>query len=133
MKKTVIMTFLILIAFQTVGLGQKRKEKEKVKADTITVDSLEYKLIILDQGFESWLATKPPKEFYTKSFYEQKNHLYVSEWNHRYITAEDTNLYETYIEYYYNRDYGLDLNYTLYYYFRYFEETNHVTLIPTGR
>lgn len=133
MKKAVFLTFLILFAFQTAGLSQKKKERDKVKSDTITVDSLEYKLIILDPGFEAWLVSKPPKEFYTQNYYEQKNHLYVSEWNHRYLTAKDNDLYETYIDYNYNTDYGLDINYKLYYYFRYFEETNHVVLINTGR
>jgi Family of unknown function (DUF6146) len=133
MKKTVFIILVILVAIQTVGFSQKRRDRYKVKADTVTVDSLEYKLIVLDPGFDAWLATKPSKEFYSKEYYAQKNRLYVSEWNYRYMTYRDIGRYETYIDYNSNTDYGLDLNYKLYYYFKYFEETNKVRLYPTGR
>ena len=77
MMKTVFITFLILIAVHTDGFCQKKKDRYKVKADTVAVDSLEYELIVLDPGFEAWLATKPSKEFYSKEYYEQKNRLYL--------------------------------------------------------
>ncbi|MDO9339389.1 MAG: DUF6146 family protein [Bacteroidales bacterium] len=133
MKKTVFIILVILAAIQTDGFSQRKKDRYKVKADTVTVDSLEYKLIVLDPGFDVWLATKPSKEFYSKEYYEQKNRLYVSEWNNRYMTSRNNGRYETYIDYNSNTDYGLDLNYKLYYYFKYFEETNKVKLYPTGR
>ena len=133
MKKTVFIILVILVAIQTDGYSQKRRDRYKVKADTVTVDSLEYKLIVLDPGFDAWLATKPSKEFYSKEYYEQKNRLFVSEWNNRYMTSRNHDLYETFIDYNNNTDYGLDLNYKLYYYFKYFEETNHIKLLNTIR
>jgi hypothetical protein len=133
MKKTVFMIIIILFAFQVVGLSQKKKDREKIKTDTITQDSLEYRLIVLEPGFESWLATKPSKNYYSQLYYEQKNRLYVSEWNQRYFTSKNNGLYENYIDYNYTTDYGLDLNYKLYWYFRYFEDTYNVVLINTGR
>jgi hypothetical protein len=133
MKKTVLIMLVILVAIQADGFCQKKKYRYKEKADTIAMDSLEYQLIILDPGFESWLATKPPKEFYSKDFYEYRNRLYVSEWNQRYLSSRFNGLYETYIDYKRNIDYGLDLNYKLYYYFRYFEESNKVSLYPSLR
>ena len=129
MKKTVFIILVILVAIQTDGFSQKKKERFNVKADTVTVDSLEYKLIVLDPGFDSWLATKPSKDFYSKEYYEQKNRRYVSEWNQRYMTSRNSARYETYIDYNSNTDYGLDLNYKLYYYFKFFEETNHIKLL----
>ena len=133
MMKTVFITLLILTITMVSGFGQKKRDKYEVKADTIRVDSLEYELIVLDPGFESWLATQPPKQFYSKEYYELKNKLDVSEWNHRYLTSNRTGLYDSYIDYSPTTDYGLDLNYKLYYFFRYFEETNKVKLYPSGR
>jgi hypothetical protein len=132
MKKSVFTILIFLIIIQTNGFCQKEMKRNMVKADTISADSLEYELIILDPGFDTWLATRPSKEFYSKDYYTQKNRLYVSEWNHRYMTSRN-NGYDSYIIYDTRIDYGLDLNYKLYYYFRYFEETNKTDLLPGDR
>jgi hypothetical protein len=133
MKKTVFVILVILTAIHTDGFSQKKKERERIKADTLAVDSLEYRLIILDPGFETWLATKPAKDFYSNEYYAQKNRLYVIEWNQRFMNSAYSGLYDTYIDYDLNTDYGLDINYKLYYYFKYFEETNHVRLLNSSR
>lgn len=133
MKKTVFVMLVILVTFQTVGLGQKKREREGIKTDTISVDSLEYRLIILDPGFETWLLSKPPKSFYTNDYYSQKNCFYVEEWNQRYMTSDKNGLYDNYIDYNPRIDYGIDLNYKLYYYFKYFEEKYHVKLLNFDR
>lgn len=133
MKRTLFIIILILLASQTEGLGQKRKGRYAVPADTLRLDSLEYEIIVLDPGFDAWLATKPSKIFYSQNYYEHKNRLYVSEWNHRYMTSRNNNLYDSYIDYNYNTDYGIDVNYKLYYFFRYFEEKNGVKLINSDR
>jgi hypothetical protein len=133
MKKTVFIMLVILLAIKTVGFSQKKTYGEQIKADTVSADSMEYRLIILAPGFDSWLATKPSKEFYSNEYYEQKNRLYVAEWNHRYLSIQNNDLYDNYIEYKLNTDYGININYKLYYYFRYFEETNHVKLLEFDR
>jgi len=132
MNKTFVVIIVLITVIQTSGFSQRKKERLRARVETVAVDSLEYSLIIMDPGFESWLATRPPKNFYSKQYYEQKNLLYVSEWNHRYRTSQN-NSYETYIDYNANIDYGLDLNYKLFYYFQFFEETNNVKLYPSGR
>ncbi len=133
MKKTVFVILVILVIFQTVGFSQKKKERVVAKADTVLADSLEYRLIIMDPGFDSWLATQPFKDFYSNDYYAQKNRLYVTEWNLRYVTSLNKDLYDNYIDYNPTTDYGIDINYKLYYYFRYFEETNHLKLLGYGR
>ena len=133
MKKTVYLIVIFLVAFQTVGFSQGKKERGVLKADTIAADSLEYRLIVLDPGFETWLITKPPMNFYSNDYYNMKNRLYVSEWNLRYMTLNQTGLYDNYIDYNPGIDYGIEINYKLYYYFRYFEETNHLTLLDFDR
>jgi hypothetical protein len=133
MRKTIFLILAFLLAIQTVGFSQKKINRLNVITDIVSHDSLEYRLVILDPGFDSWLTTKPSKDFYTKEYYELKNRLYVSEWNSRYLSYPISGLYDTYIDYDIRKDYRLDLNYRLYYYFRYFEETNNVKLINTGR
>jgi hypothetical protein len=133
MKKTVLILIVILTAIYSNGFSQNKRDRYKTKVDTVAVDSLEYSLIILDPGFEAWLASQPPKEFYSKEYYEQKNRLYVSEWNQRYLTSRNNGLYENFIDYNYHTDYGLDINYKLFYYFKYFEQMNRVKLYPPGR
>jgi hypothetical protein len=129
MKKTVYLILVVLVAMQTVGFSQKKNDKVTIKAETKSADSLEYRLIILDPGFETWLAGKPAMNFYSNDYYRQKNRFYVTEWNLRYRTANYNGLYDNYIDYDPNIDYGIEINYRLYYYFRYFEEMNHVKLL----
>jgi hypothetical protein len=133
MKRTVYIIIIILIAFQTSGFSQKKRDRDKVKQDTVSVDSLEYKLIVFDPGFDSWLSTRPSKNFYSNEYYAKKNWMYVMEWNQRYMTERRSSLYSNFIDYNPRTDYGIDLNYRLYYYFKYFEETNRVRLLNSGR
>ena len=94
-------------------------------------DSIEYELIVLDPGYDLFLASQPSMEFYSQEYYESWNFRYVTEWNYRHMQAHtfgDT--YETYIDYRQNIDYGLELNYKLYYYFRFFENEYNVKLLP---
>jgi hypothetical protein len=129
MKKTVFLILIILVAFQTVGFSQKKTDKEGLKADTISADSLEYRIIILDPGFETWLLSQPPEHFYSNDYYIQKNRFYVSEWNQRYTSSNDNDLFDNYIYYDPQINYGIDINYKLYYFFKYFEAKNHINLL----
>jgi hypothetical protein len=133
MKKTVYLIIMFLTLISISLSAQKRRGDRNLKADTISIDSLQYELTVIDPGFETWLVTQPPKEFHSQLFYEQKNHQYVTEWNQRYLSAKGRGGYDSYIDYQFGIDYGLDLNYKLYYYFRYFEMTNRVRLISSGR
>ncbi|GGE17936.1 hypothetical protein GCM10010831_18930 [Psychroflexus salis] len=94
--------------------------------DTIIIenDSLNYKLVILDYGFESWLKSKSQRNDYTQQYLEQKNENYVFEYNSRVRNSRgyDKNLYQFSIEYDPETDYGYDVNYMLYHYFLFFEE-----------
>jgi hypothetical protein len=132
-KKSVFLLLIILAAIQTVGFSQTMKWMDNIKNDTVSVDSVEYQLIILDPAFDTWLEGKPSKNFYSNNYYIQKNRLYVYEWNLRYTSENSNGLYDNYIDYNPEVDYGIDINYRLYYYFKYFEETNHIKLLPFSR
>ncbi len=121
-----------MIAFPAVMSGQKKSDAEISKDEYAAKDTSEYRLLIIDPGYESWLATQPPDEFYSNDYYSTKNNLYVLEWNLRYNTSFNKDLYDNYIDYNPRIDYGIDLNYKLYYYFKYFEKTNHIKLLNSG-
>ena len=94
--------------------------------DTIRIenDSLEYEVIIIEPGFNSWLlSTAKPEGYYSQRYLETKNYMYVVEWNSRVLMPSryDPNLYELTIDYRPDIDYGYEVNYKMYNYFIYFQ------------
>ena len=138
--KLLIVPIILLII---VGVSCKTTKKtegpdqkvELIKEEASPVeDSTQYELLILDSKFESWLATQPPANYYSQSYYENWNQRYVSEWNMRHNNPlRYGSFYETHIDYDPNTDYGLELNYQLYYYFRFIEEEYGIELVQRGR
>lgn len=93
-------------------------------------DSTEYELVVFDQGFETWLLMQP-QNHHSLEYYRSRNRTYVTEWNSRFMNARRyRGEYGSYIDYDPSVDYGLDFERRLYYYFKYFEETNGVRLDP---
>jgi hypothetical protein len=103
------------------------KTQPKV-GDTIRIENkeLEYEVIIIDPGFSSWLnSTALPRGFYSQSYLENKNQLYIMEWNQRVLQPQryNPNLYEMTINYDTNINYGYEVNYLIYNYMIYFQNT----------
>jgi len=129
MKTKYSLIVLVLLVFSLSLNAQNKKEKIKVVADSASVDSTEYELIVLDPGFETWLITKS-RDFHSESYYRTKNLLYVNEWNSRFMSpASYGDIYDCYIDYDPGINYGYDFNFRLYYYFKYFEEVNRVKIL----
>lgn len=128
MKKLMLLLIVILVAsVQTYGQQDTLRFEPAGEAS----DSVEYELIVMDPGYESYLAMQPSMEFYSKHYYENWNMRYVREWNYRHSQPlRYGDMYQTYIDYRPNIDYGLELNYKLYHYFRFFEKENGVDLLP---
>ncbi|PJB12869.1 MAG: hypothetical protein CO119_04550 [Flavobacteriales bacterium CG_4_9_14_3_um_filter_40_17] len=128
MKKIPILLLLMAISFQVFAQKKTDKKADIVvqKQDTIRIanDSLEYEIIIIEVGFDSWLVTQRPKEFFSESFLETRNRFYVQTYNQRVLEPQryDPNLYFQQINYEPNIHYGLDVNYLLYMYFEYFQK-----------
>jgi hypothetical protein len=132
--KTLVSILLIgLIAFncnsskQTVSNKDEKLENLKLN-DTVCIsnDDLEYEIIIIEPGFNYWLASQArPEGYYSKQFLESRNYQYVIEWNNRVLQPQrfNPNLYEMQIDYQPGIDYGYEVNYKLYYYFIYFQLT----------
>jgi hypothetical protein len=132
MKKIVI-SLLLIIALASCHFDKNIVPKEKKSiaektTDTIRIanDSLEYEVIIIDSGFNSWLyGNAQPRGFYSESYLENRNQIYVTEWNNRVMQPLRYNdLYEMQINYDRNIHYGYEVNYLIYNYMIYFQITN---------
>ncbi len=108
------------------GRLENASTKEVAANDTIRIanDSLQYEIIIIEPGFESWLASQPPRGFYGQSLLETKNRSFVQQYNNRVLQPQQysRNLYSEQINYDPLVDYGYEVNYLLYNYFVYFQE-----------
>lgn len=95
-------------------------------SDTVRIanDELEYEVIIIDAGFNSFLyGQAKPRGYYSESFLENRNQIYVREWNNRVLQPHryNSSLYEMEINYDSNIKYGYEVNYLIYNYFIFFE------------
>ena len=125
MKK--LIAVLILLAFivsckATDKTPTLKKNVATTEQDTVRIanDELEYEIIIIEPGFEAWLARIAKKEgYYSQEYLEGRNQIYVAEWNRRVLqpSVYDSNLYEVQIDYNPLIDYGYEVNYKLYNYF----------------
>lgn len=99
--------------------------------DTVRIanDELEYEIIIIDPGFNSWLAsTAKPRNYYSQSYMESRNQVWVNQWNQNVISNRLPNLFEMRINYDNNINYGYEVNYLLFNYLTFFQITNNIQL-----
>jgi len=107
----------------------------QTQGDTIAIkdDKTAYEIIIIEPGFDFWLQSiAKPEGYYSQSYLENRNRIYVIEWNLR-VTQPfrySSNLYELQIDYNPNTDYGYEVNYKLYNYFIYFQRKYNQRLGP---
>ncbi len=97
-----------------------------------TIPPIEYETIVFaPPGYETFLASQKSKDFYSKSYLKTKNLLMVSEWNYRCNNPSIYNpkIYEASIDYEANTNYGLNVEYELYMFFRFMEKENNISLI----
>ncbi|PKA84069.1 hypothetical protein ATE92_2239 [Ulvibacter sp. MAR_2010_11] len=126
------MKYLLAILIVALGIYSCESSKSSVEgvattgtSDTLRIanDSLEYEILIIEPGFDSWLVTQPPKGFNGIGYLETRNYQYVLEYNNRvYNPSYSKTLYPQQIDYDPNIHYGLEVNYLLYNYFKYFEQ-----------
>ena len=129
MKHTLL---ILIICFGIISCNAQKKATIKkdatsyVEEDTVRIanDKLEYEIIIIEPGFNTWLLSiAKPEGYYSQEFMEIRNRILVTEWNIRVLQPQryDPNLYELEIDYQPNIDYGYEVNYKLYNYFIYFQ------------
>lgn len=132
--KKIIYTLLISIFIfncntSKTTTSKKDERLESLKQnDTVKIanEDIEYEIMIIEPGFNFWLASTARKRgYYTQQFLENKNIFYVAEWNQRVLQSQrySSSLYELQIDYQQGIDYGYEVNYVLYNYFIYFQLT----------
>lgn len=138
-----VFSFLVICAVSSCTSTKKSidvtdNEKtafEQQKGDTVKIasDSTEYEIIIIDPGFNTWLLSiAKPEGYYSQSYLENRNQIYVINWNQRAMQPlrYGDNLYEMQIDYSPSIDYGYEVNYKLYNYFVYFQRKYDQRLGP---
>lgn len=118
--------FLLLfsaIIFNSCGTKYPQPSEEKEMSFEENEEG-EYDIIVFDGQYEYFLNTRAyPKEYYSESYYKNRNTFLVTEWNSRHMQPMryDPNLYEVSIDYQPQIDYGLDFEYKLYNFFMFVE------------
>ena len=136
MKRSIVLLFsglLILVACNASQNKKKIEEKSKLESDTIRIANkeIEYEVLIIDVGFSSWFnGNAKPRNYYSQSYLESRNRVWVLEWNRRAMLSSqyNQNLYEMTINYETNINYGYEVNYMLYNYLVYFQLKNNQKL-----
>lgn len=132
MKKciSILIVLLTIIACSSASqnIASTDTSSDKKVNDTVRIanDSLEYEVIIIDIGFSTWLASRAyPRNYHSLQYLENKNNLYVTEWNSRVLQPNryNPNLYEMSIDYRPDIRYGYEVNYLIYNYMIYFQNT----------
>lgn len=147
MKNTILRTLSLLVVIiviasscgstkeaVTISDEEKMAFNQKV-GDTLKIESdkTEYEIIIIEPGFNVWLQSiARPEGYYSQTYLENRNNIYVIEWNQRVLQPQrfNPNLYELQIDYSPNIDYGYEVNYKLYNYFIYFQRKYKQRLGP---
>ncbi|WP_378173338.1 DUF6146 family protein [Aquimarina sp. SS2-1] len=127
--KNSIYIFIIALCIYSCGTTKDRKldaTSTNDISDTLRIanDDLEYEIIIIEPGFNNWLVTQQPRGYYNQQFLEVRNRQYVIEYNQRVVQPQrfNPNLYIQQINYDQYTDYGYEVNYLLFNYFKYFEQ-----------
>lgn len=128
MKNTFIFIFICVIIFScsTSKTIENKDDLVLMPNDTIRIanDELEYEIIILEPGFNTWMqTTAKPRNYYDQSYLETRNRIWVTNYNIRVndIGSFSPQLYQNQINYQNGIDYGYEVNYMLYNYFVYFQ------------
>lgn len=118
-----IIIIIISLFLCACNAPSKITKKENIEQPVVIAnESLEYQIIIIDQGFSNYLNTiAKPIGFYSLNYLENKNIFYVSTWNTRVNSpfTYNPNIYENIIDYNAHVDYGYDVNYKLFNYFEF--------------
>lgn len=122
-----VLTLIVLSLFISNCASYPTKNKTKIKEEPVVIanEKLEYEIIIIDQGFTTFLNTQArTREYYSNTYLRNKNRRYVLVWNSRVRNPQrfSPNIYENIIDYNPSIDYGLEVNYKLFWYFKFAEQ-----------
>lgn len=128
--KTIIKTLIPVFAFVLIAsaCGSGKSAGPVRVGQNMVIDrgeEDEYEVEIFDSGFDRWFATNSrPVGYHSPQYYEMMNRQYVTAWNEKVVAQgfRGNSPFQQQIDYDPSIDYGLDVNYKLYYYFKYIED-----------
>jgi hypothetical protein len=130
MKRLIFIIFAGLILFGC----SVRKDLIKLEVHPGDSDSLQYELIVDEPGYDSWVATNSKPDWYhEKEYYRNWNILYITEFNYRVLQSNTSHPFDERINYDLHTDYGFQLEYRLYWYFKYIEFKYNTKLHSSSR
>jgi len=124
---------LILIVASIIVLYScgSHKDVVTIENESDNVDSVEYMLIVDEVDFDSWMVTNSKRIwYYSHEYYKAWNKIYVNEFNFRVLKGADHPFTEL-IYYDFTTDYGIKLDYRLYWYFMFIQKKYNVSLFAS--
>lgn len=127
MKNIIISGIILFLAISCVTSKNQEGSDNK---NSVLVDSTEYKITIIDTEFDTWyLKNFSPAKDHSNEYYRSKNQIGVGNWNNYYNQGQYNRVIENYIQYDYAVDYGMEVNRTLFWYFRFVEDQYRIRLL----
>lgn len=133
MKNLIPLLLIILVAYSSCNSPKKSvdtnyNKEHQQQGDTVRIanEESDYEIIIIEPGFNNWMRGRVrSRGYYSQQFLENRNLVYVTEWNNRVLNNQPygSQLYLWQIDYNPQIDYGYEVNYLLYFYFIYFQRT----------
>ena len=125
--KPIFYLLSITLFFACGSYSNSNSKNTITKEDPVVIanEALQYEIIIIDIGFTSYLnSIARPMSYHSQAYLQNKNRFYVAVWNNRAQNSQryNSNIYENIIEYDSNVDYGLEVNYKLFWYFKFAEQ-----------
>jgi hypothetical protein len=134
--KSIILIVTLIAGSLLMGCAAQSKglsgDQDNTVNDTVRIsnDALEYEVLIIDAGFNRWFNLyAKPRNYYTQSYLESRNAVWVQEWNNRVLDIRrNKGMFEMRIDYLPGIDYGYEVNYMLFNYLTYYQLTNEIRL-----
>ncbi len=135
--KTIKLLALTLLALMIACVAPRPVTDTEESATDPTVelsDSTEYELVIFDSEFNSWMSMNArPMSFYSEEYLKTWNDRLVTEWNNFSPSQGRVDCRpNSYLDWDRNVDYGKELNYQLFNYFRFMQERCRIFMSTPG-
>ena len=116
------MLVLVVLVLNSCSSTTLPEHSTDIKTSKVSGEEEEEKweVIVFDPGYETFLVSRArPMNMFSDSYLKSRNQMLVSEWNSRYLSGRNRDIYEVQIDYDSTEDYGLEFNYRLYQFFAY--------------
>lgn len=128
MKKLFFFGFLLFVGWSCKQQNELAQSQEN--PGEISIDSTEYKILIIDPDFDRWYMMRySPSMDRSNQTYRSMNNIGVQNWNSFFDRGRYPYAIGSYLHYQPNIDYGIEVNRRLYWYFKYIEEKYRIRLL----